>query len=64
VLDIVYSRPPGDPAQELGGVAITTASAAASLGVSLSHVACTELLRIESLPAEHFQRRNAEKVHA
>jgi hypothetical protein len=64
VLDIVYSRPPGEPSQELGGVAVTAASAAASLGVSFAHAAVTELARIESLPAEHFQRRNAEKVHA
>ena len=64
VLDIVYSRPPGDPEQELGGVAVTAMAAAQSIPIYLEVAAKREVERIESKPVELFRARNAEKVQA
>lgn len=47
IVDYVYSRPEGDPFQEIGGVATTLAALCASYGVSLEDAALVELARIE-----------------
>lgn len=62
VLYHVYSRPKGEPAQELGGILM----AAYMYGWTISEpdpsvVFEKELRRVLSLPVEHFSKRNAEK---
>jgi hypothetical protein len=61
ILDHVYSRPPGEPFQELGGVALTFLASCTSLGLEAEYVTHMELERVESKPDSHFQKRNAEK---
>jgi hypothetical protein len=46
MLDYVYSRPAGEPAQELGGVAITLMSLAEREGLGLAEAARAEFDRI------------------
>jgi hypothetical protein len=57
----VYSRPPGEPFQELGGVSLTFLAACTAMAVDANHVTNAELERVESKPDAHFQKRNAEK---
>lgn len=63
VLDIVYSRPPGDPEQEAGGSLMTLAVLCESHDWNMNGLGRRELVRVTSKPKEHFQKRNAEKVH-
>jgi hypothetical protein len=57
----VYSRPAGEPFQELGGVALTFYAACTSLGLEAEYVTHMELERVEAKPDAHFQKRNAQK---
>lgn len=57
----VYSRPPGDPFQELGGVSLTLLAACTAMGEDWEWVTHQELERVEAKPDAHFQKRNAEK---
>lgn len=59
---LVYSRPSGDPRQELGGVVMTTAVLAASMGFTTHEILLIELRRVLSKSVEHFQQRNKEKL--
>jgi hypothetical protein len=60
--DMVYARPPGEPVQELGGVMLTAAVAADSLGVMAHEVMFRELRRVLAKSPEHFAKRNLEKI--
>jgi hypothetical protein len=58
----VYARPAGNPAQEAGGVGLTLLALCTALGLSADLCERDELARVESLPPDHFARRNAVKV--
>jgi hypothetical protein len=57
----VYSRPPGEPFQELGGVSLTFLAACTAMAVDANHATHAELERVEAKGDAHFQKRNAEK---
>ncbi len=61
-LDYVYSRPPGDPAQELGGVSNTQYALAGALGLSVARCEANEIARCLSKSPEHFAQRNRDKI--
>lgn len=58
----VYSRPPGDPYQELGGVGVTWLGACVARRACADVVLDVELARIESKPAAIVRARDATKV--
>lgn len=63
LVEIVYSRPRGSPDQELGGVALTASVLGAiTMGRDLDDFLAVELLRVLDKPADHFARRNQEKL--
>ena len=65
VVRYVYSRPLGDPAQEIGGVSIALNAAASSVGVDLESQTEKELARIETPEIrEKARRRDVEKADA
>lgn len=55
--DMVYSKPAGSAAQEIGGCGVTLAGVAASLGVSVASLTNEEMRRIEHLPPDKFRAR-------
>jgi hypothetical protein len=57
LVDYVYSRPPGKPEQELGGVGVVLLTCASATGVMLDD-------GIEAKPPEHFTQRNQAKCDA
>lgn len=61
LIDKVFDRPAGEPAQELGGAGVTLICLAESLGISADAAEKAEVARILSLPAAHFQQRHARK---
>ena len=61
---IVWTKPTGEFRQELGGAALTLLGCADGCGEILSECAFKELQRIESLPPEKFQRRQALNAEA
>lgn len=61
VMDMTYSREPGVPTQEFGGVGITLLALATSCGVNADDLEERELKRVLSKPKEHFRKRNEEK---
>lgn len=64
LLSYVYARIPGDPAQELGGVALTLLLACASLGVTAEDVEIAELDRVLNKSRDYFTKRNQQKNNA
>lgn len=64
IVEKVFSRPVGEPAQELAGVMVTTAIYAEVKHLSRSDLEMMEIVRVENMLAanpEHFRRRHAEK---
>ena len=61
-LDYVYSRPPGDPAQECGGVSNTQYALASALGLSVAECEAKEISRCLTKSPEHFAARNRDKI--
>lgn len=62
LLDYVYSRPVGDPAQEVAGTMVTLAAAASALDVDLQAVSLAEADRVETPEIiEKVRNRQAEK---
>lgn len=59
--DHVYSKPPGEPAQEVGGVAVTLLCYCERRGISLETEEVREFRRVLALPPEHFAARHAAK---
>lgn len=47
MVDYVYSRPIGEPAQEVGGVMVTLAALCSSADIDLENSALSELIRVE-----------------
>lgn len=62
LVEIVYSRPPGEPEQELGGVAMTATVLAAAHGHDLDAFFEVELRRVLAKSTEHFAKRNQDKI--
>jgi NTP pyrophosphatase (non-canonical NTP hydrolase) len=61
LIDKVYDKAPGDPVQELGGVALTAVLMAGVYGLDLEKFFEQELRRVLSKSPEHFAKRNADK---
>jgi hypothetical protein len=64
LVDYVYSRPPGKPTQELGGIGVTWLVAAAALGESAAEALRCEMERIAKKLPSHFAKRNQQKLDA
>jgi len=60
-VDVMFDRPAGDPAQELGGVGVTLLALGASLGLSADLEESREIARVLSKPLSHWTARNAAK---
>ena len=58
----VYSRPAGDVAQEIGGLAMTLDACAENIGIDAQQEAWRELGRVLDLPRDHFVKKHAEKA--
>lgn len=58
----VYNRPPGELAQELGGVGVTLLAFAEAAGLSADRLERQEVKRIHEFPADKFRTRHAEKI--
>ncbi len=61
-IQTVYSRPVGDPEQEIGGVLQTLAVLCESMGVDRDELFERELRRCLAKNPEHFRKRNQEKL--
>ncbi len=61
LIDEVYDKKPGDPVQELGGVALTATLMAGVYGLDLDAFLEKELRRVLAKSPEHFAQRNADK---
>jgi len=57
-----YSREPGKPDQEVGGVAVTLYALCDAIGLSADQCEITEINRCLSRPPEHFAERNRQKL--
>lgn len=57
----VFSRPPGDVKNEIGGVMVSLYCLAGELGLDVDNCEATEVVRIHTLPAEHFRAKQIEK---
>lgn len=64
LLKYVYTREPGKPDQELGGVGVTWMAAAQSVGVLAEDCLDAEMARVFAKPRDHFTKRNQVKVDA
>lgn len=62
LVETVYSRPPGTPEQEMGGVLMTINVMCAAASADPDAVFERELLRVLAKPVEHFTRRNEDKI--
>lgn len=62
LVDYVFSRPAGEPGQEIAGTLVSTYAVAAALGVNANEVLDVELARIHTPEViERVRRRQAEK---
>lgn len=59
---VVYSRPRGSPVQEIGGIMLTVAVLCAVRGYDPDELFLTELRRVLDKPADHFAKRNQDKL--
>lgn len=62
LVEVVYSRPPGYPPQELGGVMLTAAVYAGITGTTPYEAFARELYRVLEKDPTHFAKRNQEKI--
>lgn len=60
IVDYVFGRPVGEPAQEVGGVMVTVSALCSANDINLSKAAKTELFRvegkIEQIRQKHFSK--------
>lgn len=64
IMDRVYSRPPGDLWQELGGLQVTALALAQNRGLELDSCARMEFQRVRSKPMGWWCRKHQEKIDA
>lgn len=62
ILDVVYSRPPGAIAQEIGGVSITLLALAEAAGVDAEKAEASESARVLAKPPSHWRQRHQQKA--
>jgi hypothetical protein len=62
MVDVVYSKAPGEPLQELGGVLLTANLLCAILEAEPDHIFSVELRRVLAKPTGHFTERNLHKI--
>jgi hypothetical protein len=62
LVEYVYSRPPGEPFQEVGGISVTLLAYCQATGISADEAENTELKRIYSHTREHFRERQNKKA--
>lgn len=62
LVGVVYARPKGFPAQEIGGVMMTVTVLCAALGLEPDDMFEAELRRVLAKSPEHFAERNREKI--
>ena len=60
----VFSRPPGEPAREAGGVAVTLLSWCAAAGADASAIEAAEIARVLARPLTEAQARYRAKSEA
>lgn len=61
VLDRVFSRPPGDLAQEIGSSLLTLEGLAEAAGIDADAETDREFARIQAIPVEEWTRRHSAK---
>ena len=64
LVDHVYAKPPGDAAQEVGGISVTLLCYCERKGIFADEQERKELNRVRSLPREHFAARHKAKGDA
>ena len=64
VLEHVYNKPPGDPAQEIGGVGVTLLGYCAVKGVSADDAERAEAERVFAIDPATFRERHNAKAAA
>ena len=64
VLDHVYAKPPGDRAQEVGGVGVTLLAYCEARGLSADAEEARELARVLAIDPERFRERHNIKAAA
>lgn len=64
LVEVVYSRPAGQPYQELGGVQVCLAVLAAAIGADPDAALEAEVRRVLAKPPDHFASRNQQKIDA
>lgn len=62
LVDVVYSRPPGDVYQEIGGSMVTLMCLCRSLNIDPEEAFAVEIRRCLAKPPEHFAMRNQDKI--
>jgi hypothetical protein len=60
----VYSKPPGDPKNEVGGVGVTLLAYCQSKGISATQAEAEEFTRVTRVPADWFRKRHNAKADA
>lgn len=61
LVSYIYARPPGTVAQEAGGVAVGLLALCEVARLSADVCEADELMRVLTLPPDHFRKRNAAK---
>ena len=64
LINHVYAKPVGKPAQEVGGVAVCLLAYCGVAQLSLVECEATEVARVLAMPIEQFRMRHAAKVLA
>jgi hypothetical protein len=64
VLAHVYSKPKGEPSQEVGGVGVTLLAYCAVAGLSADLAETAEIGRVLAMDKEHFRKRHNAKADA
>ncbi len=64
VFDHVYGKPPGEPAQEAGGVGVTLLAYCESVGLSADGEEAREFARVLATDPAHFRARHNAKADA
>lgn len=64
IVERVYGRPVGEPAQEATGVSLTLLAWASVAGIDLDAENEKELTRVESVPVETSRQKHRNKEHA
>lgn len=64
LVEYVYSRPPGETFQEVGGVSLTLLALCQSLGLSADEAEAMEILRVLSADRSKFRDKQNRKAEA